>query len=84
MANGFLLMMELVPTEHQAKAGAGLMVAEGSTAIVWTIYFVYIGQSALPFLWFATFLNLITAILCMFSTESPRWLYCSQQFERCQ
>lgn len=82
MANGFLLMMELCPTEHQAKAGAGLMIAEGSTAIIWTIYFLYISQSALPFLWFCTILNLITAILCFNSTESPRFLYCTQQWER--
>jgi len=42
MSCGFLLMMELVPTSHQAKAGAALMVAEGSVAIIWTFYFMWI------------------------------------------
>jgi hypothetical protein len=42
MACGFLLMMELVPTKYQSMVGAGLMVAEGSVQIIWTIYFVAI------------------------------------------
>ena len=42
MACGFLLMMELVPAKNQAAVGAGLMVAEGSVQILWTIYFVAI------------------------------------------
>lgn len=59
------------------------MVAEGSTAILWTVYFLAISPNCIPFLWFATGLNFITAILCFQATESPRYLYCSQQYDRC-
>lgn len=83
MACGFLLMMELVPTKNQAAVGAALMVAEGSVQIVWTVYFVFISPNAVPFLWFITLLNVITAIVCLWIVESPRYLYSTQQFERC-
>lgn len=56
------------------------MVAEGSVQIIWTIYFIAISQNAEYFLWFASFLNLVTAILCFFIVESPRYLYGTQQF----
>lgn len=75
MACGFLLMMELVPTKDQAKVGAALMVAEGSVQIIWTAYFVFISQNAEPFLWGITVLNFVTAIVCFFILESPRYLY---------
>jgi hypothetical protein len=58
------------------------MVAEGSAVLIWTFYLVYISQNMEAFLWFITLLNLITAVLCMFATESPRYLYCKQQFEQ--
>lgn len=75
MACGFLLMMELVPTKNQAAVGASLMVAEGCVQIVWTAYFVFISQNSVPFLWFITILNFVTAIVCFWIVESPRYLY---------
>jgi len=41
MSCGFLLIMELVHSRNAPRVGAGLMVAEGSTLIIWTLYFAY-------------------------------------------
>lgn len=39
MSQGFLLLMELVPSKWQAAVGASIMVSEGAACIIWTIYF---------------------------------------------
>jgi MFS family permease len=84
MSCGFLLMMELVPTANQAAVGAALMVAEGSVQIIWTVYFLVISQNSRYFLVLIVALNVITGILCFLTTESPRYLYSTNQFERCE
>lgn len=81
MSCGFLLMMELVPNAYQSAVGAGLMVAEGSVQIIWTIYFLTVSKNAITFLKGAAVLNLVTAILCwIFLVESPRYLFGTHQF----
>ena len=59
------------------------MVAEGSVQIIWTIYFLTISKNAIYFLFFAACLNVVTALLCLFIVESPRYLYGIQKFEEC-
>jgi hypothetical protein len=81
MSCGFLLIMELVHSRNAPRVGAGLMVAEGSTLIIWTLYFAYISQNAFAFMYFATGLNFLTAFLCAFIPESPRWYFGMERFE---
>ena len=59
------------------------MVAEGSVQIIWTIYFLTISKNAMTFLFFCAGLNAVTFLLCLFITESPRYLYGVQKFEEC-
>ncbi len=40
MSCGFFLLMEQVPSRHQSAVGAVLMIAEGITVLIWTVYFV--------------------------------------------
>jgi len=61
-----------------------MMVAEGASLIVWTIYFRFISQNAFPFMYFATSLNFLTAFLCCFVVESPRYLFGMEEFDKCR
>lgn len=58
------------------------MIAEGSVQVLWTFYFMWVSQNAMTFMYFCCALNLITGLLCLMVTESPRWLYCTQQYEK--
>ena len=60
------------------------MVAEGSVVLIWTLYFVTVSQNSDYFLFGASCLNAVTAITCFFIVESPRYLYGTQQFQRCE
>lgn len=84
MSCGFLLVMEVVHSRNQSKVGASMMVAEGASLIVWTIYFKFLSQNAFPFMYFATTLNFVTAFLCFWTVESPRYLFGMEEFEKCK
>ena len=84
MACGFLLLLESVPKKNQAIVGAMLMVAEGSTQIIWTIYFVWINHNAFYFVYFTIILNFFAVLGCYFVTESPRYLFGMERFEECK
>ena len=83
MSCGFLMLMEHMPTVHQAKVGAIIMVSEGCTQIFWVFYLTCISQNTYYFLYFAIAINLISAILCIWVPESPRYLYGINDLEGC-
>jgi MFS family permease len=84
MACGFLLMLEMVPKKNQPWAGASLMIAEGLTQIIWTIYFVWINTNAFYFIYFTILINLLALIACLYITESPRYLFGMERYEECR
>jgi len=84
MACGFLLLLEMVPKKNQSWVGAFLMVAEGSTQIIWTIYFVWISKNAFYFVYFTIILNFIALVGCIYITESPRYYFGMERYEECK
>ncbi len=60
------------------------MVAEGSCAIIWTMYFVWISRNAFYFIYFTILLNILALIGCLYITESPRYLFGMERFEDCK
>lgn len=84
MACGFLLLMELCPKKYQSWVGASLMVAEGSTQIIWTIYFVWISHNSFFFVYGTIILNGVALFGCIWITESPRFLFGRDKFEECK
>jgi MFS family permease len=84
MACGFLLLMELVPKRYQTWVGTALMVTEGASQIIWTIYFVTISKNAFYFVYFTVGLNVIAAVGAFYIVESPRYLYGMEKFDQCR
>lgn len=84
MACGFLLLMELVPKKYQTWVGTALMVSEGASQIIWTIYFVTISKNAFFFVYFTVFLNFIAAVGAFYIVESPRYLFGMEKFDICR
>lgn len=84
MACGFLLLMESVPKDYQAWAGAALMVGEGSCMILWTVYFVWINKNAYYFVYGSIVLSFICCFGMLYVEESPRYLFGMEKFEECK
>lgn len=84
MACGFLLLIEMVPKKNQSWVGASLMVAEGSCAIIWTAYFVWISRNAFYFVYFDIGLSFLSLVGCLYITESPKYLFGMEKFEECR
>jgi len=84
MSCGFFLLMELVPSKYQSWVGAALMIAEGSTQIIWVIYFVWISKNAFYFIWFVIGLNVMAAFATFYVMESPLYLFGMERYEECR
>lgn len=84
MACGFLLLLEMVPKRNQAWTGASLMIAEGSTQIIWTVYFVWISKNAFWFIYGVLILNFFCILACFYVTESPRYLFGMERYDECK
>jgi hypothetical protein len=52
--------------------------------IYWSIYFVWITRYSVYFLAFGVLMNFITAILCFFIPESPKYLFGKEKFDECR
>jgi len=61
-----------------------MMVAEGMVAVIWTVYFKFISKDAFPFLIFAGSLAGVCALLCFVLPESPRYLFGTEDFDKCR
>jgi len=60
------------------------MIAEGSTQIIWTLYFVLISKNSFYFIYFTIGLTALSLFLCIWVSESPRYLFGMEKFEECR
>jgi len=60
------------------------MVAEGAALITWTIYFRFISQNSFPFMYFTTILNFVTAFMSWFISETPRYWFGMEEWDKCR
>lgn len=81
MACGFLLLMEIVPKKFQTWVGTAIMISEGASQIIWTIYFAFISRNGFYFVYFATGLNFVALVGCLYIVESPRYLFGIERFD---
>lgn len=84
MACGFLLLMEIVPRKYQTWVGTALMISEGSSTILWSIYFVAIDKNAFYFVYFTIGLNVVAILGVFYVVESPRYLFGMEKFDECR
>jgi predicted ABC-type sugar transport system permease subunit len=61
--------------------GAALMIAEGSTVLIWTLYFVAINRDAFYLIWFVVIINILVAPATFWVLESPRYLFGMERYE---
>lgn len=81
MSCGFFLLMEQVPKRYQQITGALLMIAEGSTVLIWVVYLVWIDRNCVWMVWFIVAVNIFAAIGTFFVYESPRYLFGMERYE---
>lgn len=84
MACGFLLLMEIVPKKYQTWVGTAIMISEGASQIIWTIYFAFISRNAFFFIYFTIGLNFIALVGTLYIVESPRYLFGIERFDQCR
>ena len=64
--------------------GAVIMVSEGCCQILWVFVMGVITPNAVHFMMFAIGLNIVTAFICYWVPESPRYLYGINNLDKCK
>lgn len=77
---GYVYLLELVPTSWQTYVGTELLIADGSTMIILSIYFRFVSKDWLWFQVFAVSLFTLCYVFCFFIPESPKYLYSYKRY----
>jgi hypothetical protein len=76
--------MEIVPKRFQTWVGTAIMISEGLSQIIWTIYFAFISRNAFYFVYFTAGSNFVALVGCVYIVESPRYLFGIERFDQCR
>jgi hypothetical protein len=76
----YVYLLELVPTKWQTYVGTSLLIADGSTMILLSLYFRFITRDWLGFQIFGLALTTFSFVGSLIAPESPKYLYSYKRF----
>lgn len=77
----YIYLLELVPTKMQTYVGTAMLIADGSTMIILSIYFRFISKDWLGFQIFALCLTTVSFLVTLLVPESPKYLYSYKKYK---
>ena len=77
----YVYLLELVPTRKQTSVGTALLIADGSTMIILSLYFRFISRNWLWFQIFALSLTSVSFCVTLLAPESPKYLYSYKRYK---
>lgn len=76
----YVYLLELVPTKWQTYVGTSLLIADGSTMILLSLYFRFITRDWLGFQIFGIVLSTVAFVGSLIAPESPKYLYSYKRY----
>jgi MFS family permease len=77
----YVYLLEFVPTKMQTYVGTALLIADGSTMIILSIYFRFISKDWLGFQVFALCISTVAFLVTLLAPESPKYLYSYKKYK---
>jgi MFS family permease len=80
MQVSFVYVSELVPESHRRRVGTFILFFDGSSLILFALYFLFISKNWVFFQTFTLILSIISTIVLIYIPESPKYLISKNRF----